>query len=417
MMAQRLFNAFDRSGDGKVSLDELEGGLLLLCGGPAEDKVDFMFTMIDSDGDGSISQSELELFVSGFFILTEDTIDSVLDTVEALLPHPVGEDSDGKAAHAVKNRHQDFRQRLQSTVQAVLGQKRAGIVEQALLAADTDNDGQISLQEWRAYCDSDPQLLTWLTKLGGYWSALIRGEKVGDEDGSKSLHSFALQGFLEGKMRYLQLSRLIEALGTVGTRLDGPACVRLFESLGVRNTKLAMTMFHIFDPVDVPGEGYTVESRQVMIGLSTVCATGHDPLQRLDFAFEIFDADDSGELDEQELHAFFETFRRPVLAGVTKTMAGLYETCGYEDELREEVNSAAKAAFDDFVDGIVHSVFVGADTDNDRLVSKPEFMFWCGRHQGSLRWLSNLARYVLESLSETLVIDDFAKDGSDFDIA
>ena len=94
-----------------------------------------------------------------------------------------------------------------------------------------------------------------------------------------------------------------------------------------------------------------------------------------------------------------------------------YETCGYEDELREEVNSAAKAAFDDFVDGIVHSVFVGADTDNDRLVSKPEFMFWCGRHQGSLRWLSNLARYVLESLSETLVIDDFAKDGSDFDIA
>ena len=83
-MAQRLFNAFDRSGDGKVSLDELEGGLLLLCGGPAEDKVDFMFTMIDSDGDGSISQSELELFVSGFFILTEDTIDSGLDTVEAV---------------------------------------------------------------------------------------------------------------------------------------------------------------------------------------------------------------------------------------------------------------------------------------------------------------------------------------------
>ena len=72
IMAQRLFNAFDRSGDGKVSLDELEGGLLLLCGGPAEDKVDFMFTMIDSDGDGSISQSELELFMSGFFILTED---------------------------------------------------------------------------------------------------------------------------------------------------------------------------------------------------------------------------------------------------------------------------------------------------------------------------------------------------------
>ena len=30
IMAQRLFNAFDRSGDGKVSLDELEGGLLLL---------------------------------------------------------------------------------------------------------------------------------------------------------------------------------------------------------------------------------------------------------------------------------------------------------------------------------------------------------------------------------------------------
>jgi hypothetical protein len=104
---------------------------------------------------------------------------------------------------------------------------------------------------------------------------------------------------------------------------------------------------------------------------------------------------------------FFETFRRPVLAGVKESMSHFYETCGYEEELREDVNTAAKAVFDDFVDAIVSSVFSGADTDHNRLVSKAEFLHWAGRHQESLTWLNNLAAFVLESLSKSVRVDDF----------
>lgn len=407
MMAQRLFRAFDHSGDGKLSLDELEGGLLMLCAGRASEKVDFMFTMMDTDGDGTISQGELELFVSGFFTLTEDAIDCVLDTVETLLPHPVGEDKDGSVRHAMKRRHDDFRKRLQSTVTQVLARNRADIVERAMVTADTDNDGEISLLEWNEFCAQEPQLLDWLDKLGRYWSAVIQGEKVGDEDGSKTLSSSALQGFLHSKLSVLTLPDLIAALGKVNTRLDEAACVKLFADLGVHNEKLARTMFDIFDPVELPLEReLTVESRQILIGLSTVCAAGHDPLRRLDFAFELFDADKSGELDQTELHEFFETFRRPVLAGVNDAMDPFFETCGYEDELRDDVSTAAKAVFDDFVDAIVASVFFGADSDHNRQVSKAEFLHWAGRHQESLAWLNNLATFVLESLSKSLSLVD-----------
>lgn len=151
-IARRLFRAFDRSGDGKLSLDELEGGLLLLCAGGANEKADFMFSMIDTDGDGTISQPELEVFVSGFFVLTEDTIDQLFTTVEKLLPHPIGEDKDGSTRLAVQRQHNDFRLRLQSTVVKVLAQHRASIVERAMATADVDNDGEISAPEWYANC-------------------------------------------------------------------------------------------------------------------------------------------------------------------------------------------------------------------------------------------------------------------------
>lgn len=408
MMGQRLFRAFDTGGDGKVSLDELEGGLLLLCNGRAKDKVDFMFSMVDMDGDGTVSQGQLELFVSGFFVLTEDAVDSVLSTVEKLLPHPIGEDGDGVRRQAVQRRHDDFRVRLQATVSKVLAKSRASIVERAMATADVDNDGEISLTEWRVFCDTEPQLLDWLDKLGGYWEDIIQGKKPGDKDGSQALSHDALQGFLHSKLGTLRLASLIEALKTVNDRLDEAGVGNLFSTLGIHNTKLASTMFQIFDPSEVPGDiGTTVDSRQILIGISTVCAAGHDPLRRLDFAFELFDADESGELDQHELHQFFETFRRPVLVGVADAMSHFYETCGYEEELREDVNTAAKAVFDDFVDAIVSSVFSKADTDNNQLVSKAAFLHWAGRHQESLTWLNNLAAFVLDSLSHAVRVEDF----------
>ena len=87
-------------------------------------------------------------------------------------------------------------------------------------------------------------------------------------------------------------------------------------------------------------------------------------------------------------------------------MEPFFRQCGYGEELRDDVDTAAKAAFDDFVDAIVTSVFLNADANHNRQVSKPEFLGWAGRHQESLIWLNNLAAYVLESLAKSLSFRD-----------
>lgn len=259
------------------------------------------------------------------------------------------------------------------------------------------------------FCTNEPQLLTWLDKLGTFWSAIIVGEKVGDEDGQKTLSTSAMQGYLHTKLSALTLPMLIAALKSTRPRLDVDGCIDLLASLNLHNETFAKAMFSIFDPVQLPGDQHpTVDARQILIGLSTICAAGSafDPLSRLNFAFDLFDADESGELDDQELHEFFESFRRPTLAAVHGAMEPFFQSCGYEAELRDDVDTAAKAVFDDFVDAIVASVFAGADTNHNRQVSKPEFLNWAGRHQESLIWLNNLATFVLESLANSMSLRD-----------
>lgn len=77
----------------------------------------------------------------------------------------------------------------------------------------------------------------------------------------------------------------------------------------------------------------------------------------MEFAFEIFDADRSGNLDQDELRRFFAMFRRPLLAKVDQAMGRFYRTCGYREELREQIATAATSTFDDYVDSIVPEIF------------------------------------------------------------
>ena len=88
---------------------------------------------------------------------------------------------------------------------------------------------------------------------------------------------------------------------------------------------------------------------------------------------------------------------------------------GYEEELREQIATAATSTFDDYVDTVVPEIFAQADTDMDRLLTKHEFMHWARRHPQSLRWLDNLALYLLASVAGQLRTEDF-DDVDDFQI-
>lgn len=385
----------------------------------------------------SLQEAELRLFISGFFLMTQDVISGVLGAIENILPYPETDDVLGDrskaGAAAAAARRSDLRERLKVTISNALKTKQEAVNQSVLTVADVDNDGLVSLSEWQTYCRVQPlgrQLLKWVDQLGQYWVAVSNGEGiVAEGDGTRQLNSLALQSFLSTKLRGVRLPSLIAAQARAPDRLDEARCAQLFAELGIRNSRLSAVLFSIFDPLVLPGERVpTVDSREALVGLSTLCAGSStltrgskgasdsaDQAKRLEFAFEIFDADRNGNLDQDELRRFFAMFRRPLLAKVEQAMGRFYRSCGYEEELREQIATAATSTFDDYVDTVVPEIFAQADTDMDRLLTKHEFMHWARRHPQSLRWLDNLALYLLASVAGQLRTEDF-DDVDDFQI-
>ena len=91
---------------------------------------------------------------------------------------------------------------------------------------------------------------------------------------------------------------------------------------------------------------------------------GHaDQVRRVAFAFDIFDVNCSGDMDQDEIVRFFSMFRRPLLAHVHRAMVRClsatyqsvtltnvlqlryYQTCGFREELQELIEVAASQSF------------------------------------------------------------------------
>lgn len=111
--------------------------------------------------------------------------------------------------------------------------------------------------------------------------AVSNGEAiVAEGDATRQLNSLALQSFLSSKLRAVRLATLVAAQRRAPDRLDQPTCTALFAGVGIRNRRLSEVLFSIFDPIVLPGEREpTVDSREALVGLSTLCA-GSNTLDR-----------------------------------------------------------------------------------------------------------------------------------------
>ncbi|CAM9832819.1 unnamed protein product [Chrysoparadoxa australica] len=70
-LALTVFQAFDKSGSGRVSLASLASGLSVLCAASTDEKVSAAYTLYDANGDGLLSFSELVSYMAGVFCLLQ----------------------------------------------------------------------------------------------------------------------------------------------------------------------------------------------------------------------------------------------------------------------------------------------------------------------------------------------------------
>jgi Ca2+-binding EF-hand superfamily protein len=69
----RLFDIFDRDGDGLVDSQEFLSGLSVLCHGERDEKIRAAFELYDYDGDNFITQDEMRKYLSSVFAVINET--------------------------------------------------------------------------------------------------------------------------------------------------------------------------------------------------------------------------------------------------------------------------------------------------------------------------------------------------------
>jgi Ca2+-binding EF-hand superfamily protein len=120
-IANHIFDVFDRDGNGYVDHAEFVAGLSLLCRASSDDKIQAAFSLFDLDGDGFISFPEMLRYMTSFF-----------EVCFALDP--------------------SMKKRFGDTTAAQVGQATAN---HCFVRADANKDGQISFEEFKAWCNSD----------------------------------------------------------------------------------------------------------------------------------------------------------------------------------------------------------------------------------------------------------------------
>jgi Ca2+-binding EF-hand superfamily protein len=120
-IAHHIFDVFDRDGNGYVDHAEFVAGLSLLCRASSEDKIKAAFSLFDLDGDGYIDYQEMLRYMTSFF-----------EVCFALDP--------------------SMKKRFGDTTAAQVGQATAN---HCFVRADVNKDGQISFEEFKAWCNTD----------------------------------------------------------------------------------------------------------------------------------------------------------------------------------------------------------------------------------------------------------------------
>jgi len=188
-MAEWLFDFFDKNKDGRIKIDELVSGVVIICTGTTEQKADLTFRLYDLDNNGSVSRKEMLRRISLVFnaarrVLKEKRNDSELN----LMAWQRGkEELTYKAAER--------------------------LVERTFKLADTNKDGRLTHDEWIEFArthiaNSDQHVLL---HPGGPAAAVLRQrrqkEQAQTQDGKHTLAPSGTDTSLRDRLRLKREAR------------------------------------------------------------------------------------------------------------------------------------------------------------------------------------------------------------------
>ncbi|GMF28972.1 unnamed protein product [Phytophthora fragariaefolia] len=323
MVADRLYDVFDRDGNGQIDFSELASGLSVLCKGARDAKVKAAFRLYDFNADGFISLDEMKRYLTSIF--------KVLYEVQPEMRQETG-----------------------------VSAEELGIVtaEQAFLEADSNHDGKLSYDEFLTWYNS-PALagissavaknaivdssLQWmplneikqLTNLAQYEPEevfeIFAGEA--DEDGLLSREAFN-ESF----------RKVIDGQKSKGARGSSPETQK----------RLQEVIHGLFELFDRDNSG-AVDFGELASGLSVLCGGTKD--QKVEAAFSLFDFNGDGFISLDEMTRYLTSVFR-VLFQVSPDTQSLGVT---PEELGEVTAQQA---------------FAEADQDHDGQLTLKEFQHW-----------------------------------------
>jgi len=121
LVAGRIFDVFDRDGNGIVDHSEFVAGLSLLCRATSDDKIRAAFNLFDLDGDNFVTYDEMLRYMISFF--------EVCFALDSNMKKRFGNITAEQVGTATANH--------------------------CFVRADANGDGHISFEEFRDWCNSD----------------------------------------------------------------------------------------------------------------------------------------------------------------------------------------------------------------------------------------------------------------------
>lgn len=323
MVADRLFDVFDRDGNGQIDFSELASGLSVLCKGARDAKVKAAFRLYDFNADGFISLDEMKRYLTSIF--------KVLYEVQPEMRQETG-----------------------------VSAEELGIVtaEQAFLEADSNNDGKLSYDEFLTWYNSPAQ--------AGISSAVAKNAIV-----DSSLHWMPLNEIKQlTNLAQYEPEEVFEIFASEADEdglLSRGAFNESFRKViagqkanGARGSdpktqkKLQEVIDGLFDLFDRDNSG-AVDFGELASGLSVLCGGTKD--QKVEAAFELFDFNGDGFISLDEMTRYLTSVFR-VLFQVSPDTQSLGVT---PEELGEVTAQQA---------------FAEADQDHDGQLTLKEFQRW-----------------------------------------